>query len=62
VKTIHATDLKPWGNQRTIATICFKRCAVTRAVHVTFFRQVTCVGCRAIITERMKEAEQCHAK
>ena len=58
---IHATDQKPWGDQKTVATICYKRCSVNRALsteaaaHPEIRPSITCVGCRAILEERDRQ-------
>lgn len=57
---IHATDLRPWGGQKTITAVCGQRCSVNRALHSTSWEleAYTCVGCRAILIERKREDER----
>lgn len=57
---IHATDLQAWGGQKSITAVCGKRCSVNRALRVGGWdlEAYTCVGCRAILVERQREAER----
>jgi hypothetical protein len=66
--TIHATDLTPGAGQRHITAVCGRRPSVNRAVSIIWFAElpgrkghpaeVACVGCRAILIERRREAER----
>lgn len=54
--TLHATDRQAKPGQVTITTVCFKRVSRERVLHVAL-DHVTCVGCKAILAERDREAK-----
>ena len=69
-RLIHARDLQPWGDQRTVATVCGKRASVNRCLSAEAFAdlpidkpdhrhaEIACVGCRAILIERARELQR----
>lgn len=56
-RVMHATDQTPDLYQKTVTAICGMRVVRHKAMPADW-KYITCVGCRAIIAERIREKEE----
>ena len=53
---IHARDREVWYNQKTVVAVCGMKVPIPRTTWLPLGQPITCVGCRAILREREKDA------
>jgi len=59
-RLVHIREREVWYNQKTVVAVCGNEVPVRNTVWLPLFpaTPATCVGCRAIIREREREASR----
>ena len=52
-KRMHARDREVWYNQKTVVAVCGLKVPIPHTTYLPLGATFTCVGCRAVILERV---------